>query len=151
MLFRSEQQLSAQDLSVAGSSVYAQAENVQALSTGAVSGQAVIEADYKTDYKGGSGDDIVLGDISYSADQKGKKLRMVALLSGQGAQRPGMMKELYEADAHIREVLEKGEKIFKTQRGYSLLDMMFKEDDKLNSTQNTQPAVFLSSDRKSVV
>ncbi|MCP4723066.1 MAG: acyltransferase domain-containing protein, partial [Desulfobacteraceae bacterium] len=120
-----------QELSVPESSVIAQSAGEQ----------PVIEATYKAV----SGDDLVLGDTSYSADQKGKKLRMVALLSGQGAQRPGMMKELFEADAHIRSVMEKGEAIFRELRGYSLLDMMFKEDDQLNSTQNTQPAVFLSS------
>ena len=103
--------------------------------------ESVIEAEFKAV----SGDDLMVGDYSYSADQKGKKLRMVALLSGQGAQRPGMMKELSEADPHIRSVLEKGEAIFMEQRGYSLLEMMFNEDEQLNSTQNTQAAVFLSS------
>ncbi|MCG8689176.1 MAG: acyltransferase domain-containing protein, partial [Desulfobacterales bacterium] len=90
-------------------------------------------------------EDIVLADTAHSADPKGKKLRMVALLSGQGAQRPGMMKALYDSDDHIRTVLDKGEAIFQAQRGYSLLDLMFGEDDALNSTQNTQPSVFLSS------
>ncbi|MEH0020268.1 MAG: beta-ketoacyl synthase N-terminal-like domain-containing protein [Desulfobacter sp.] len=89
--------------------------------------------------------DIVLADTAHSADPRGKKLRMVALLSGQGAQRAGMMKALYDADADIRRVMDKGEAIFRDQRGYSLLDLMFGEDDALNSTQNTQPAVFLSS------
>jgi acyl transferase domain-containing protein len=72
-----------------------------------------IAADYKVVTK----DDIVLVNTPHSADPKGKKLRMVALLSGQGAQRPGMMKELFAADAHIREVMEKGEVIFKNLRG----------------------------------
>ena len=89
--------------------------------------------------------DIVLADTAHSADQKGKKQRMVALLSGQGAQRPGMMKTLYDTDDEIRRVMDKGEAIFKAERGYSLLDLMFGEDDALNSTQNTQPSVFLSS------
>ncbi|MBT7261192.1 MAG: acyltransferase domain-containing protein, partial [Desulfobacula sp.] len=92
-----------------------------------------------------AGDDIVLIDHAYSADDRGKKMRMVALLSGQGAQRSRMMKELFEKDAHIRKVMEAGELIFVEQRGYSLLDMMFGTDDAINSTQNTQPAVFLSS------
>ncbi|MCP3876673.1 MAG: acyltransferase domain-containing protein, partial [Desulfobacteraceae bacterium] len=96
-------------------------------------------------FKAASGDDIVLIDHAYSADNKGNKLRMVALLSGQGAQRNRMMKDLFGKDAHIRKVMEKGEKIFMEQRGYSLLDMMFSSDDAINSTHNTQPAVFLSS------
>ncbi len=90
-------------------------------------------------------DDRVLSDTAWSAGPGGKKQRIVALLSGQGAQHPGMMKTLFESDAHIREVMEKGEAIFKEQRGYSLLDLMFGEDESLNSTQNTQAAVFLSS------
>ncbi len=99
----------------------------------------------EAEFKAASGDDIVLMDHAYSADARGKKLRMVALLSGQGAQRPRMMKDLFEKDDHIRSIMERGEKIFVEQRGYSLLDMMFGTDDALNSTQNTQPAVFLSS------
>ncbi|MCP3940303.1 MAG: acyltransferase domain-containing protein [Desulfobacteraceae bacterium] len=134
-----DQSESVESASVQSASV--QSASVQSASVQSASAQPVIEVEYKTL----PGDDLVLGDTSYSADHRGKKLRMVALLSGQGAQRPGMMKELFEADAHIRSVLEKGDTIFKKLRGYSLLDMMFKEDDRLNSTQNTQPAVFLSS------
>ncbi|MCK5311834.1 MAG: acyltransferase domain-containing protein, partial [Desulfobacteraceae bacterium] len=88
---------------------------------------------------------VRLRDFSYSSDEKGHKLRMVALLSGQGAQRPQMMKELYEKDAHIKSVMDKGEAIFFKKRGYSLLEMMFKDTPDLNLTQNTQPAIFLSS------
>ncbi|WP_299983457.1 type I polyketide synthase, partial [Desulfobacula sp.] len=99
----------------------------------------------EVEFKAAAGDDIVLIDHAYSADNMGKKLRMVALLSGQGAQRSRMMKELFKKDAHIRKVMEKGEQIFIEQRGYSLLDMMFGTDDAINSTQNTQAAVFLSS------
>jgi acyl transferase domain-containing protein/NAD(P)H-dependent flavin oxidoreductase YrpB (nitropropane dioxygenase family)/acyl carrier protein/NAD(P)-dependent dehydrogenase (short-subunit alcohol dehydrogenase family) len=90
-------------------------------------------------------EDIALRDYAYSADHKGNKLRMVALLSGQGAQRRRMMKELFDKDEHIRKLMEQGEKIFVELRGYSLLDMMFGTNDAINSTQNTQPAVFLSS------
>ncbi|MBF0573496.1 MAG: acyltransferase domain-containing protein, partial [Desulfamplus sp.] len=74
------------------------------------------------------------------------KQKIVALLSGQGAQSPGMMKEVFKNDPVIRQVMERGEAIFAAQRGYSLLDIMFNEDDhRLNLTENTQPAVFLSS------
>ncbi len=75
----------------------------------------------------------------------GKHQKMVALLSGQGAQSPGMMKELYDSDPDIKNTMDRGEEIFVEQRGYSLLEMMFGEDDRLNLTENTQPAVFLSS------
>ncbi|MCP4673740.1 MAG: ACP S-malonyltransferase, partial [Desulfobacula sp.] len=95
-----------------------------------------------------AGDNIVLRDHAYSADNQGKKLKMVALLSGQGSQRSRMMKDLFQKDAHIKKIMERGEKIFIEQRGYSLLDIMFgpdESDNAINSTQNTQPAVFLSS------
>ena len=75
----------------------------------------------------------------------GKRQKMVALLSGQGAQRPGMMKELFDSDPEIRDIMERGEEIFMERRGYSLLQIMFNEDSRLNLTENTQPAVFLSS------
>ncbi len=89
---------------------------------------------------------IQLRNYSYSADNSGEKLRMVALLSGQGAQRSGMMRLLFENDPHIRKMMEKGEDLFRQARGYSLLDMMFaQDDDRLNLMENTQPAVFLSS------
>jgi len=103
--------------------------------------EPVIEAEFRKV----SGDDLVVTDTAYSAGPEGRKLRMVALLSGQGAQRPGMMKQLYETDSHIRKVLDQGDEIFFRIRGYSILDLMFGDDPALNSTQNTQPAVFLSS------
>jgi len=99
----------------------------------------------QAEFKKAAGDDIVLMDHAYSSDGRGKKQRIVALLSGQGAQRSRMMKDLFEKDAHIRMIMEKGEGIFVEQRGYSLLDMMFGTNETIHSTQNTQPAVFLSS------
>ncbi len=71
--------------------------------------------------------------------------KVAALLSGQGAQHAGMMKELYDKYTDIRELMERGETIFREARGYSLLEMMFGDNKALNSTENTQPAVFLSS------
>ncbi|MDY0221195.1 MAG: SDR family NAD(P)-dependent oxidoreductase [Desulfobacterium sp.] len=86
-----------------------------------------------------------LGAISYSADTQGKKQRIVALISGQGSQGPGMMKALYEKEPDIRRLMDQGEEIFVSRRGYSLLEMMFGSEQRLNLTENTQPAVFLSS------
>ena len=115
------------------------------LAHGLLASAQPVEPAVEVVYKKVSGDDLVVTDTAYSADAGGKKLRMVALLSGQGAQRPGMMKQLYETDAHIRKVLDKGDEIFFAIRGYSILDLMFGDDNALNATQNTQPAVFLSS------
>ncbi|MGD9733059.1 MAG: beta-ketoacyl synthase N-terminal-like domain-containing protein, partial [Desulfamplus sp.] len=86
---------------------------------------------------------------SQTADQsqivKPSKQTLVALLSGQGSQSSGMMKEIFEKDADIRQIMEQGEAIFVKERGYSLLNIMFGDDSRLNLTENTQPAVFLSS------
>ncbi|MDJ0876304.1 MAG: beta-ketoacyl synthase N-terminal-like domain-containing protein, partial [Desulfobacterales bacterium] len=70
---------------------------------------------------------------------------MVALISGQGAQYSGMLKPLHATVPEIRDVMDTGERIFKEMRGYSLLEIMFGESRQLNLTENTQPAVFLSS------
>ncbi len=99
----------------------------------------------KTKIEATQAESVRLRDFSYSSDKKGRKLRMVALLSGQGAQRSGMMKELYEKDVQIKNTMDQGEKIFQAKRGYSLLEMMFKDNPDLNLTENTQPAIFLSS------
>ena len=70
---------------------------------------------------------------------------LVALLSGQGAQHGGMMAKLYASEGVIRSIMDQGEAVFHRKRGYSLLDIMFGDDNRLNLTENTQPAVFLSS------
>ncbi|MCP3952854.1 MAG: acyltransferase domain-containing protein, partial [Desulfobacterales bacterium] len=70
---------------------------------------------------------------------------LAVLLSGQGAQYPGMMRELYQSEPAIRKMLDTGNSLFREQRGYTLLDIMFADDERLNLTENTQPAVFLSS------
>ena len=69
----------------------------------------------------------------------------MALISGQGAQYSGMLQPLYQAEPEIRAVLDDGERIFHGMRGYSLLEIMFGQSPQLNLTENTQPAVFLSS------
>ena len=79
------------------------------------------------------------------ADQGANPQPLVALLSGQGAQHPGMMQALYQAEPTVRRVLDAGNAIFRSQRGYELLEIMFAKDERLNLTENTQPAVFLSS------
>jgi acyl transferase domain-containing protein len=67
------------------------------------------------------------------------------LLSGQGAQRSLMMKELYDKNKIVRDTLDTGEAVFKNERGYSILDIMFSDSPDINLTENTQPAVFISS------
>ena len=61
---------------------------------------------------------------------------------GQGAQFPGMGRNLYESDAEAHEMFEKANEIL----GFRITDSMFGEDaEALKATNVTQPAVFLHS------
>ena len=61
---------------------------------------------------------------------------------GQGAQFPGMGRNLYESDAKAHEMFEKANEIL----GFRITDIMFGEDaEALKATNVTQPAVFLHS------
>jgi [acyl-carrier-protein] S-malonyltransferase len=61
---------------------------------------------------------------------------------GQGAQFPGMGKDLYEASTDAKEMFEKANEIL----GFSITDIMFGEDaEALKQTKVTQPAIFLHS------
>jgi len=61
---------------------------------------------------------------------------------GQGAQFPGMGKELYESSADANQLFEKANEIL----GFSITDIMFGEDaEALKQTKVTQPAIFLHS------
>ena len=61
---------------------------------------------------------------------------------GQGAQKVGMGKDLYESNAKAKELFDKANEIL----GYSITDIMFNgTDDDLKQTKVTQPAVFLHS------
>ena len=61
---------------------------------------------------------------------------------GQGAQFPGMGKDLYESSPLAKELFEKANEIL----GYRITDIMFDgTDEELRQTKVTQPAVFLHS------
>jgi [acyl-carrier-protein] S-malonyltransferase len=61
---------------------------------------------------------------------------------GQGAQYPGMAKDLYERSAIAREKFEKANSIL----GFSITDLMFRgTEEDLRQTKVTQPAIFLHS------
>ncbi len=64
------------------------------------------------------------------------------LFPGQGAQFPGMAKDLYETSALAKERFEQANKLL----GFSITDIMFGEDaEALKQTKVTQPAIFLHS------
>jgi [acyl-carrier-protein] S-malonyltransferase len=61
---------------------------------------------------------------------------------GQGAQFPGMGKDLYEKSAIAREIFEKADSLL----GFRITDLMFRgTDEDLKQTKVTQPAIFLHS------
>lgn len=61
---------------------------------------------------------------------------------GQGAQYPGMGKDLYEKSALAKELFEKANEIL----GFNITDLMFNgTEEDLKQTRVTQPAIFLHS------
>ena len=61
---------------------------------------------------------------------------------GQGAQFPGMGKDIYEASADAKQMFEKANEIL----GFSITEIMFGDDtEALKQTKVTQPAIFLHS------
>lgn len=61
---------------------------------------------------------------------------------GQGAQFPGMAKDLYESSAQAKDLLDSANDIL----GFNITDIMFEGSaDELKQTKVTQPAIFLHS------
>ena len=65
----------------------------------------------------------------------------IILFPGQGAQYSGMAKDLYENNPGAEEVLDE---IF-NELDFDLKSIMFEEDERLNQTEFTQPALFAHS------
>ena len=67
-------------------------------------------------------------------------MKAVILFPGQGAQKVGMGKDLYDSYPAAREMMEKAD----TALGYSLTEIMFNGPDaELTRTCNCQPALYL--------
>ncbi|MCD8090578.1 MAG: ACP S-malonyltransferase [Clostridiales bacterium] len=63
------------------------------------------------------------------------------IFSGQGAQQSGMGKELYDSFPVCREVFDSADKAL----GFEISKICFEEDDRLNITEYTQPAILTMS------
>ena len=69
-------------------------------------------------------------------------MKKAYVFPGQGAQYPGMAKDLYENNALAHELFEKANEIL----GFRITDIMFNgSDEELRQTKVTQPAVFIHS------
>ena len=69
-------------------------------------------------------------------------MKKAYVFPGQGAQFPGMGKELYESDARAREFFNRADDIL----GFGITGIMFEgTEDELKATRVTQPAIFLHS------
>ncbi|MBM3807745.1 MAG: SDR family NAD(P)-dependent oxidoreductase [Acidimicrobiia bacterium] len=74
----------------------------------------------------------------------GAKPRIVFLFTGQGAQYPGMCRELYETQPAFRRVIDRCQEILAGELDVPLLDVLYSEDraELIHQTAYTQPALF---------
>lgn len=68
--------------------------------------------------------------------------KMAWQFTGQGSQYVGMAKSLYEAQPVFKKVLDDCEEALKEIRGVSLLEIIFENEEQLNQTTWTQPALY---------
>ncbi|CAD5896609.1 ACP S-malonyltransferase [Carnobacterium maltaromaticum] len=68
-------------------------------------------------------------------------MKIAFVYSGQGAQYQGMGQEFYEANQTVRELFDKATEVL----GFDMAALCFNENDKLNETAYTQPAILTVS------
>ncbi len=68
-------------------------------------------------------------------------MKIAFVFSGQGAQQVGMAKELYDHFETVRKRFDEAEK----HLNYDILPIMFEQEETLNTTRYSQPAIFMMS------
>ncbi|MGL4513207.1 MAG: type I polyketide synthase, partial [Lacipirellulaceae bacterium] len=67
--------------------------------------------------------------------------RAAWLFTGQGAQRPGMGRELYAAEPAFRDVIDRIDATLREPLGCSLRELLLADDERVHETRFTQPAL----------
>ena len=68
-------------------------------------------------------------------------MKTAFIFSGQGAQKAGMGKELYDNFECVKKVFDEADEAL----GLKISDICFNEDERLNETEYTQPAILTMS------
>jgi [acyl-carrier-protein] S-malonyltransferase len=70
-----------------------------------------------------------------------ENVKIALLFAGQGSQYPGMGKDFYDKYDYVRTMYEEASKVL----GYDLTKICFEQNDALNQTKYTQPAILVNS------
>jgi len=82
--------------------------------------------------------------VKQSDPEMVRNREIAMLFTGQGAQYPGMCKELYETNQIFKKEVDYCNKILEQHLGRSIVEIMYGDDqESINQTQFTQPALFV--------